>query len=336
MVTVQTCGHTTPSGGTDIPVRAGPTDPNPFTPNPNGYSKPRCAMTDARMKIIFNLRDDWPPDDAGIPAADLSATVRCLQNATLLTAAHLAGMDSPHPLPEWLRRQCALRMLSISDDGKEATFGLPPFDAAPGVANYGAAALEAVLNWSGPNDPNLPRPVSRQLDAIRNTLSPDVTGIRLCNLATGLRMSIGRSIDFDANTPAARALPGAADSKPEEVSLFGRIRAINWENGTARMQPFLEPPVVLHFDASLNATMQQFATHLVTVRGVGHLDADGWRGPVKVHEIHSNSASALEKLNAKEPKIFDPERATSYYQHDDDDPIDIEEFIRVIYEARGS
>ena len=40
------------------------------------------------------------------------------------------------------------------------------------------------------------------------------------------------------------------------------------------------------------------------------------------------------QFKAVEPRIFDPDRATGYYQHDDDDPVDIEEFIKVIYEAR--
>lgn len=291
-------------------------------------------MTHARMKIIFKMRDDWPDDDAGIPAADLSATVRRMQDATLLMAAQLAGIDAPGSLPEWLRRQCALRVLSVSDEGKEATLGLPPFDDAAGVENYGAAALDAVLGWQGGNDAKLPRPVARQIDAIRNSLSSDVTGIGLWNVATGRRVSIESRDDQDGDTPAVRALPGASESDPEEVRLLGQLRDVDWEKGTAQLRPFTEEPVVLRFDADLMATMRRFVKHVVTVRGIGRIEADGRRGPVKVREIHSYTAAAREKLYAQKREPFDPERVRATALPPDD-PTDIEEFIRVIYEARG-
>ena len=81
--------------------------------------------------------------------------------------------------------------------------------------------------------------------------------------------------------------------------------------------------------------MQQLATCFVKVVGVEQAGPSNQFGPLKVREI-SVSGMTLDEVKAVEPKIFDPDRATGYYQHDDDDPVDIEEFIKVIYEARGA
>ena len=287
-------------------------------------------MTTARMKIIF----DMPDESAGIPAADLNGTVQCVQNAVRLMAAHLAGVDTPGRPPEWLRRQTALRVLEASAETRTVALGLSPADVRDDGENsdgehYGAAALDAVLGWKGRGDRVLPRAVSRQLSDIGRRLSPDVSCIWLCDIATGMQISIGR----DDAPGVRRVVPGAGDSKPEEAVLYGRLQAVNWQLGVAHLYRTLEPPVVLRFEASESQLMLLLATRYVKVKGVGRIDANGQWGPVKVSEITAEW-SVVDELYARKPKIFDPEKATSFYQDDGDDPVDIEEFIRVIYEAR--
>lgn len=72
--------------------------------------------------------------------------------------------------------------------------------------------------------------------------------------------------------------------------------------------------------------------------GVDALEAIfGWSGeddgalpPEVIDTLHS----VRDEFYAREPVVFDPDKATGFYDHDDDDPVDIEAFIRVIYEAR--
>ena len=45
--------------------------------------------------------------------------------------------------------------------------------------------------------------------------------------------------------------------------------------------------------------------------------------------------SAKSELYSREPKIFDPEKATSYYKDDGEDPVDIHAFVQTIYESRS-
>ena len=120
-----------------------------------------------------------------------------------------------------------------------------------------------------------------------------------------------------------------------EILLYGRLLEIDWKNGTAQLHNYGERPVDLRFAASLNEAMRQLATRYVKVRGIGSFnDQDEWE-TVAVREIVAER-SVIDDFYAREPKIFDPEKATSYYKDDDDDPIDIEAFIRVIREARDA
>ncbi len=284
-------------------------------------------MTAARMNITFDL----PDDSAGIPVPDLNETVKCVQNAVLLMAAHLAGVATPGHPPEWLRRQSTLRALEAPADTHTIALGLPPAEAAADGQNYGAAALEAISGWKGSGDQALPRSVVQQLSAIGRGLSPDVSRVWLRDAASGMSISVGRADRDDA----ALARPGAADSKSEEALLYGRLMEVNWKNGTAELHSYGESPVSLRFEASLNEAMRQLATRYVAVRGIGRFNTrDEWE-TITVQDIEAER-SVLDNFYSREPKIFDPEKATSFYRHDDDDPVDIEEFIRVIYEARDS
>ena len=118
-----------------------------------------------------------------------------------------------------------------------------------------------------------------------------------------------------------------------KILLYGRLTKVNCEKRTAELHRFGDNPIALQFEDDLSETMQRLAARFVKVKGIGRFnDSDEWE-TITVHEIAAEH-SELDAFRAREPKIFDPARATSYYRHDDDDPIDIEEFIRVIYEGR--
>lgn len=118
-----------------------------------------------------------------------------------------------------------------------------------------------------------------------------------------------------------------------EILIRGRLTKVNCEKRTAELNNFGDTLIELQFEDNLSETMQQLATCFVEVLGIEQAGPSNRFGPMTVREINVAWPS-IDELNAVEPKIFDPDRATSYYQHDDDDPVDIEEFIRVIYEAR--
>lgn len=119
-----------------------------------------------------------------------------------------------------------------------------------------------------------------------------------------------------------------------EILIRGRLTKVNCEQRTAELNNFGDTLIELQFEENLSETMQQLATCFVKVIGVEQAGPSNQFGPLKVREI-STAWPSIDELEAVEPKIFDPDRATGYYQHDDDDPVDIEEFIKVIYEARN-
>ncbi|MYC32853.1 MAG: hypothetical protein F4X64_06715 [Chloroflexi bacterium] len=118
-----------------------------------------------------------------------------------------------------------------------------------------------------------------------------------------------------------------------EISMRGRLTKVNREKRTAELNNFGDTLIELQFEENLSETMQRLATCFVKVIGIEQARPGNRFGPMKVREI-SVAWPSIDEFKAVEPKIFDPDRATSYYQHDDDDPVDIEEFIKVIYEAR--
>lgn len=118
-----------------------------------------------------------------------------------------------------------------------------------------------------------------------------------------------------------------------EILIRGRLKRVNCKKRTAELNNFGDTLIELQFEENLSETMLRLETCFVKVIGAEQAGPDNRFGPLKVREI-SVSGMTLDEFKAVEPKIFDPDRATSYYQHDDDDPVDIEEFIKVIYEAR--
>ena len=59
----------------------------------------------------------------------------------------------------------------------------------------------------------------------------------------------------------------------EDALAMGTLMAVDWANGTARLDGFRRASVKLHFDKSLNEEMRRFATQYVQVWGKGWLKA---------------------------------------------------------------
>ena len=118
-----------------------------------------------------------------------------------------------------------------------------------------------------------------------------------------------------------------------EVSLSGRLLEVNWNSRTAELHNYGESPIYLRFGIELSDLFREYATRYVTIRGIGRFNSNDQWQDVAVREIVAEQ-SVRDEFYAREPVIFDPDAAIGFYNHDDDDPVDIEEFIRVIYEAR--
>ena len=128
------------------------------------------------------------------------------------------------------------------------------------------------------------------------------------------------------------------DAAPEPVLLHGLLAGVDPASRTARLDGVYGEPghsVRFKFAPALDGEMRQLAGRRVAVRGHGVLDdaSDRWVG---VHaEAVEGDRSIWEPfdheafLNDPNPKVFDPSEVGGAIE-----PFDVDEFIRIIYEAR--
>ncbi len=116
--------------------------------------------------------------------------------------------------------------------------------------------------------------------------------------------------------------------------VYGRLRAVDWVERTAKLVPYRGRTVNLRFDAGHDRQMLELAMQYVAVTGEGEFDnRDQW-SYIHVEEIQGtrswNKPFDLEAfLNDPNPKIFDPDKVIRASE-----PFDVDEFIRVIREGR--
>lgn len=281
-------------------------------------------MATTQINVVF----EGPETGEGVPLQDLNKTLQSVQRAVRLMAAHFAGVGIQGRPPEWLRLQSSLWLRNVFPGSFGATLALSPSESRAGDGNYGAEALDAILGWDG-HDDSLPVGVVKSLNAIGISLSSNIQQVQL-----GDPYNKGRSVVIRRKPRERRRIPAALPRDMQtEALLYGRLLEVNWSNGTAQLHRYGEKAVVLRFDPSLYEAMHELATRYVKVIGIGSFNRDDEWETVTVHEITAEH-SEIDAFRAREPRVFDPARATSYYRHDDDDPIDIEELIRVIYEGR--
>lgn len=278
----------------------------------------------SQITVIFA----GPDTQNGVSVHDLHETLHGLQDALRLMAAHLAGYEARGRLPEWLRRQSALRLQAVFPGSLGITLTLPSPDSPSAAANYGEQAVDAIFNWGADDNPNLPARVVNRLNDIGLKLSPEIHTIRFGDPSGGRQFVIHRT--QRQPTPAR---PRRQETAETTALLYGRLLAVDWNAGTAQLHSYGAPAVALRFEANLNENMRQLATRFVRVTGAARAaDGEEW-GTVTIREIAAEP-SEIDGFYARPTKAFDPAQATGFYRQDDDDPVDIREFIRIIHEGR--
>ncbi len=104
-----------------------------------------------------------------------------------------------------------------------------------------------------------------------------------------------------------RRQPTHTDS--EAALLYGWLREVNWDKGTAQLHDATGNIVRLSFDASFGEEMQRLATQYVEVHGQGTFKGEDWQR-VAVEKILETRASEPLDLEAfrdnPNAKVFDP------------------------------
>ena len=281
-------------------------------------------MPITQVTVIF----EGPAMDAGVSVADLNETLKRLQTAVQRMASHLAGVGPRGRPPEWLRRQSSLRLMAVFPGSFRASLALP--DVPYGGENYGAQALDAILELDENAGRRLPPRVANSINDIGRSLSSDVWWVTLADPAGRRQVVIDR-----ARRPRrpARVPHNPSMTEAMEAMLYGRLLEINWQNGTAQLHRYGEPVVPLQFEPGLNETMRQLATRYVAVRGEGRITTQDEWIDVAIREIVAEP-SEIDAFYARPPRAFDPQQAAGFYRDDADEPVDISEFVRGIYEGR--
>ena len=281
-------------------------------------------MPITQVTVIF----EGPAMDDGVSVADLNETLKRLQTAVRLMASHLAGVGPRVRPPEWLRRQSSLRLMAVFPGSFRASLALP--DVPYGGESYGAQALDAILELDENAGRRLPPRVARSINDIGRSLSSDVWWVTLTD-PDGRRQVV---IDRARRPPRPARVPhNPPITAAVEALLYGRLLEINWQKGTAQLHRYGEPVVPLQFEPGLNETMRQLATRYVAVRGEGRITTQEEWATVAIREIVAEP-SEIDAFYARPPRAFDPQQAAGFYQDDADDPVDIAEFVRGIYEGR--
>ena len=277
-----------------------------------------------QINVIF----EGPAIDSGVSVHDLNEVLNGLQDAVRLMVAHLSGAKTRGRPPEWLRRQSALRLQAVFPGSFGAALSLSPPDRPSAAENYGAQAMDAIFSWGAADNPDLPDLVVNRLNDIGTRMSPEIRMIRFDDPSSDRQFTIAR-------TPRQRqpAPPRQHEIVEAMALLYGRLLEVNWNAGTAQLHSYDAPIVALRFESSLNESMRLLATRFVKVTGNAYsADGEQWN-TVAVHEI-SDEPSEIDDFYARPPKVFDPAQATGFYQHDANDPVDINEFILTIHQGR--
>ena len=128
--------------------------------------------------------------------------------------------------------------------------------------------------------------------------------------------------------------PARVSVPTEAAVLYGWLREVNWDRGTAQLHDNVGGYVALKFDSALDAEMVRLATQYVKVSGTGRFNKRGDWTTVAVESIQDtrswNAPFDLKSLTAESTgKAFDPEAAMTTAE-----PFDVEDFIDAIHRAR--
>ncbi|MCY4429006.1 MAG: hypothetical protein OXC11_01255 [Rhodospirillales bacterium] len=272
----------------------------PFSRPPQGraalHSDRGGRAATKRLTITFDGPD---VEKQGVPVECLTTTLKGIQESLHRLAGHLAGCGAgPEPAPPLIRAQSALRITNVRPGSLVVEAALAE---RPLLDDHGQRALEALLDWDGAEDSQLPRGVTDPLRRIQERLPPD------------LRVFMGGGGRDTRQVELARLERNPQSrGEQEEAVLEGWLKEVNWKEKTAQLHRSEGRHVVLRFEPTLDEEMRKLANQYVGVVGSGRLgQGDQW-GRVAVHEIKLTRPADpfdLERFLADpNPRPFEPDR----------------------------
>ena len=175
-----------------------------------------------------------------------------------------------------------------------------------------------------------PESVAKEWFRIGQDLSPQVEVVSLERPSSGQRKEFRREEYIFAQA----ALPPQLARTMEDALVYGRLRAVDWVERTAKLVPYQGRPVNLRFDADNDQKMLELAMQFVEVRGQGEFDnRDQWRY-IQVEDIHGtrswNEPFDVERFfSIPGPKIFDPHEVIRASE-----PFDVDDFLQFLNDSR--
>ena len=114
----------------------------------------------------------------------------------------------------------------------------------------------------------------------------------------------------------------------EPVLIHGRVRRVDSESGTAEFD-WLGGKRLLRFAPKLKHTIDQLKDRFVEIQGLGSYDTNGRLVEIELTDIRRESDQVDQLLADDKWQQFDPDNLVRA-----EEPIDVDEFLRGIYEAR--
>ena len=262
--------------------------------------------------------------DGGVSVDCLTATLSAVQDAARIVANDLAARSPDAANPP--KDAAAMRFVSVSEGSFVAELALESAaDGGERADNYGARAIDAILNWDGEyEDSTLPDDALERLHGIHRALPMDMR-VWLGGIENRLMVEIKRVIH------AVKT-----DSEPESAVLHGWLKEVNWAKRTAQLHRYgVKGHIHLRFAESLDREMIRMATRYVEISGVGRFNAnDDWT-TVRVDAITAADTGGepfdLDAfLNNPNRKIFRSEDVVRASE-----PFDVDAFNRAIREGRN-
>ena len=130
-------------------------------------------------------------------------------------------------------------------------------------------------------------------------------------------------------TATPRNLEIATDgSTVEPVLLHGRVRRVDSESCTAEFD-WLGGKRLLRFPSELGRKVDELKDRFVEVQGLGSYEAGGRLVEIELTDIRHESDEIDQLLADDKWQQFDPDKVVRA-----EEPIDVDDFLRDIYEAR--
>ena len=161
----------------------------------------------------------------GVPSDIFTAMLHGVQDVVRLLVQHLGGRDpGPGRLPQWVLKQSTIGITAIRPGSVAADLVLFPPSGQADLLDYGARALETLLNWNQVGDTTVHSRVEERIGGITRTLPEDM------KLFLGTPNNTHR-LELRQTKPIA----GLTSEADEEALLYGWLKEVNWHNRTAQL-----------------------------------------------------------------------------------------------------